>query len=392
MDLAFGTPASARKRNLMSDRYPYMKRGLATATAVVAMAFTACGGRAEAPIASPSVGQVAAPSVSTPLPSPTSASPIPTASTSSSPLGQGLVGDLPAEIGMGSEVGFVHFPSGTFAADPAATMVDDPSSNRVRTAARPYLYGTRGTFAYDRAVGRWLPVSPNQVSADGLHYAYVQTFCAAEGGGQTGPQPTSTGVRLHVVDVLSGSDQTVLTSESCAAVYEVVNYEPQGIYLTAGCPAGCPPDALKLWQWSFSAKALIEVSDQQCFGWTIHDQIAWGRTYTDPAHEYLLRLDLNTRQESNWVSTPSPLIGLDGEGFPMLASNDSVSGSELIRVTAAQQTETLARGPYGAEFLAALADGSRTWLARTDGIYLYTSVGGIQKVSDFAGIPVGTLG
>jgi hypothetical protein len=294
-----------------------------------------------------------------------------------------------------AQAGFIHFPGGAFSADPAATIVEDPPRNLVRTSTRPYLFGTRASLAYDRAIGRWLPASLKQISADGLHYAYIEfEGCAPEApiGVSAAPSSSGPGIKIHVVDTQSASDRVVFSSSSCLPDYEIVNYDDQGIYLTAGCPSGCPPDSDKLWRLNFSTGAVVKISDSRYFGWTIRDHVAWGLSiadYNQPTQ--LLRLDLTSGHQSIWLTaTGVVLIGLDGEGRPLLISNDS-GGSALIRVTAPQQTEQLFSGPYNGQFSAAVVDGSRTWLGSSYGIYLYSPTSGVSKVSDIGAIPLGPL-
>jgi hypothetical protein len=174
--------------------------------------------------------------------------------------------------------------------------------------------------------------------------------------------------------------------------YEIVSYDDQGIYLTASCPAGCPSDSLKLWRLNFSTGDIVKISDSRCWGWVIRDQIAWGITntgYNQPAQ--LLRLDLTSGQQTIWLTAIGVvLLGLDGQGRPLLQSNDS-GGSALIRVNAPQQTEKLFSDPYNGQFSVAVEDNSRTWLGSGQGIYLYSTASGLSKVSDIVAIPLGPL-
>jgi hypothetical protein len=351
-----------------------MSRVLAAITAALTVASSGCAGRATGAGTPTSVANAGTPSAS--------------AASASAPRG-----DLPVSNGEGvNQVGFIHFPGGAFSADPAATMVEDPPRNLVRTSTRPYLYGTRVSLAYDRAIGRWLPASLNQISADGLHYAYIEfEGCAPEAGVSAAPSPSGPLIKIHVVDTQSASDRVVFSSSSCLPYYEIVSYDDQGIYLTAGCPSGCPPDSDKLWRLNFSAGVVVKISDSRC-GWTIRDHLAWGLSdadYNQPSP--LLRLDLTSGQQSIWLTaTGVVLIGLDGEGRPLLISNDS-AGSALIRVTAPQQTEKLFSGPYNGQFSAVVVDGSRTWFGSSYGIYLYRTASGVSKVSDIGAIPLGPL-
>ena len=337
---------------------------------------------------------------------PPSTSPHSTPFASASP--SELAGDLPA-IDTVSDAqgdiqqagGFVHFPGGAFTTDPAAQMVQDATRHVWKTAARPYLFGFSdsglGRITYDRAAGRWLPVSRAQISPDGLHYAYAEAVFPSSADAQPGPGPFATGGRVHPVDVQTGSDRVVF-SHTGAPFYTIAGHTNHGIYLSAACVEGCGPDALKLWSLDVATGTLTKVSDRQG-NWLVDDKAAWVATYegsnqlgTLPSH--LLQIDLISGQETILLTgSGMGLIGLDAEGDPLVTLND-VAGSTLIRVTAPQQSEKLFSGPSNGQLAAAVADGPGTWLGGgqtgDQGIYLYTA-SGVRKVSDFPGIPLGPL-
>ena len=313
-------------------------------------------------------------------------------------------GDLPA-IGTAANAsgdiqqagGFVHFPGGAFALDPKAAMVQDSDTHLWRTVTQPYLFGSngsgRGRITYDPVVARWIPVARDQVSADGLHYAYAEPILAASSTTQPGG-PFITGVHIRLVDLQAESDR-VLFSPTGYPFYTVVAYAPQGIYLTAACVEGCGPQALKLWRLDIATGKLTTVSDRRGFGWLIRGQVAWVATYdeSNPSSE-LLRLDLTTGEVSTWLTGPGmQLIDTDGDGKPLVTLNGGTTSAQL-RVTAPQQSESLFAGPSNA-LQAAVGDGFRTWLAGGPsgavGIYLYTRASGVRKVSDFQGLPLGPL-
>ncbi len=293
--------------------------------------------------------------------------------------------------------GFVHFPGGAFGADPKAAMVQDPNTHLWRTATQPYLFGSsdsgRGRITHDPVVGRWLPVARDQVSADGLHYAYAEPIFAASPSTQPGPGPFATGVHIRVVDLQSGSDRIVFSSTG-GPFYTVVTYGRQGIYLTAACAEGCGPEALKLWRLDLATGTVAKISDRRGFGWLIRDQVAWVATYEESSQpSQLIRLDLTNGQVAIWLTDPGmQLIGIDAEGSPLVTLND-VGASALLRVTAPQQSERLFSGPSNGQLTAAVADGSGTWLgggqSGDEGIYLYSRASGVRKVSDFPGLPLG---
>jgi hypothetical protein len=293
--------------------------------------------------------------------------------------------------------GFVHFPGGGFALDPAARMLQDPNTHLLRTAIAPYLYGSndsgRGRITFDPVVKRWLPVSADQLSADGLHYAYAAPIFPAPTSSQAGPGPFAIGVSIHVVDVLSAGDSIVFSSDG-QPFYTVVASTQQTIYLTAACAEGCGQDSLKLWRLDAPTGILTKVSDLRGFGWSIRGQVAWVATYNEGGHPgQLIRLSLTNGQVQVWLGASGmELIGFDADGNPLVTLNDA-GASALIRVTAPQQSEKLFSGPSNGQLSAAVADGQGTWLgggqSGGQGIYLFMNATGMQKVSDFPGLPLG---
>jgi len=324
--------------------------------------------------------------------------------TTPPPSSPELAGDLPAISSHANGTGdiqqaggFVHFPGGAFTADPKAAMVQDPNTYLWRTATQPYLFGSndsgRGRITYDPVVGRWIPVARDQVSTDGLHYAYAEPIYAPGSNTQPGG-PSITGVHIRVVDLRPGSDRIVFSSTGYP-FYTVVAYAPQGIYLTAACVEGCGPDALKLWRVDLATGKLAKVTDRRGFNWLIRNQVAWVATYDESGQPgQLLHLDLTNGQVVTWLTGPGmQLIDTDAEGSPLVTLNGAGTSAQL-RVTAPQRSERLFSGPSNG-LLAAVADGSRTWLGGGPvgdvGIYLYTPASGAQKVSDFPGLPLGPL-
>ena len=315
-----------------------------------------------------------------------------------------LAGDLPAISSHANGTGdiqqaggFVHFPGGAFVADPKAAMVQDPDTHLWRTATQPYLFGSndsfRGRITYDPVVGRWIPVAREQVSADGLHYAYAEPLFAPGSNTQPGG-PFITGIHIRVVDLATASDRVVFSSTGYP-FYTVVAYAPEGVYLTAACVSGCGPESLKLWRLDPATGKLAKVSDRRGGNWLIRKQVAWVATYDESGRpEDLLRLDLMSGQLAAWLTgSGMNLIDTDAQGSPLVTLNGA-GGSAELRVTAAQQSEPIFPGPSNA-LLAAVPDGSRTWLGGGPtgnvGIYLYSPASGAQKVSDFQGMPLGPL-
>src|SRR5712692_1230195 len=131
--------------------------------------------------------------------------------------------------------GFLHFPGGAFHRSAAADMVRDYSGEPyplTRTTVQPYLFGfgegDLGQTTYDGVAARWLPVARNQVSNDGLRYAYRELLRGDPNA--IGDQPPRE-VRFHVVDVRTGSDQVVYTTNGTPPLV-IAGFSEQAIWLT----------------------------------------------------------------------------------------------------------------------------------------------------------------
>ena len=157
---------------------------------------------------------------------------------------------------------------------------------------------------YDRAFGKWLPVSRDLVSPDGSHYAYAKTNSAL------------TGSTVHVVDVASGVDRALFSGNS---IYSIVQYADEGIYLTAGYevtsglwlenPAGGQPRPIN------STVLLPRVSLGAAWGLTAdpldHDPAPGGLM---SGHDEILRFDLSTGASIPWWYHPGQdLHVMDGD-------------------------------------------------------------------------------
>jgi hypothetical protein len=344
-----------------------------------------------------------------------------------------LQGDLPvvafnydAQGNSHAVGGFLHFPGGAFARDPRADMVADDTrpaagpTRMLRTTVQPYLFGTSngmyGEITYDRPAERWLPVVRAQVSPDGLRYAYTELLQLPGDvlGGAT------SGGRIHIADVRSGSDQVVY-SYSGRQPLSVVSFAQDGVYISPGCegvemvlPGACGPDSFTLSRLDPKTGKVTRVSDRRG-SWVIAGGLAWMTTLEGGADQpnQLLRMDLSTGSVQIWDHEPvtpheagsccwtMSVVGTDGDGAPLVAlplarqalptlgTNESL----LLRITGPGQTERIFSGQGCC--LDPIADLNGTWFAAAfgpaQGIYLYANPSGVRKVSDIAGLPVGTL-
>jgi hypothetical protein len=327
-----------------------------------------------------------------------------------------LKGDLPVWIQEPSTGqldfagGVLHFPGGAFRRDPHADMVFDASTpGLMRTPDQPYLYAygsptTVVTLTYDRAVGRWLPVSRAQVSDDGLRYAYVDHE----------PGAATTSQRIHVVDVRTGSDQVVYRNTD-NPLYAVVGVVQENIYLTDCQPletgANCWGPLRRL---DITTGNIATVSDRRGT-WVISGRIGWMVTcwpaqyppacfgiYDERGPNQLLRVDLATGNEEIWASGSGiDLIGMDGDGAPLITVG-AASECGLLRASALKRMEPIFSLPInhtvGCGFRSAAADRIGIWIqveyeppGTTAGIYLFSKASGVRKISDSQYVPVGSF-
>ncbi len=132
--------------------------------------------------------------------------------------------------------GFLHLPGGAFHRSTGADMVWDYSNDRyplARTTVQPYLFGFGGEgylgqTTYDGVAARWLPVERHQVSDDGLRYVYRELLRVDPNA--IGEQPPRE-VRFHVVDVRTGSDHVVYTTNGTPP-FVIAGFNQQAIWLT----------------------------------------------------------------------------------------------------------------------------------------------------------------
>jgi hypothetical protein len=349
------------------------------------------------------------------------------------PSAAGLNGDLPvvalnydAQGNSHAVGGFLHFPGGAFARDPRADMVPDDTrppaglTRMLRTTVQPYLFGTSngtyGEISYDRLAERWLPVARAQVSPDGFRYAYTELLPLPGDvlGGAT------SGGRIHIADVRSASDQVVY-SYSGGQPLSVVSFAQDGVYISPGCEGveatvlgACGPDSFTLSRLDPTTGKVTKVSDRRG-SWVVAGGLAWMTTLEGGADQpnQLLRLDLRTGVVQTWDHEPitpheagsccwtMSVVGADGDGAPLvvlplarqalptLGTNESL----LLRVAGPAQAQRIFSGQGCC--LDAIADLNGTWFAvafgPAQGIYLYAKSSGVRKLSDIAGLPVGTL-
>ncbi len=279
--------------------------------------------------------------------------------------------------------GFLSFPDATLTPDPNGLMYSRYLEQDFATAASPILHGFGGYPFYDRGESRWVPAPAQQALPDGSAYAYATT------------KPQTNATKLYIVRVGSGSVRTFdITSPDLP---QIADYIPNGVYAISGSALGGPGEGVWL---------LSPVTGAVTQSWAIHrvwtvrdgyawvarfdprDKTTWPPVELAPANS-LVRIDLATGAETEWfyqAGTYPWLIGLDSKDRPIVLTG--VNGTNEVRLIdqpgSAGQLIYSGQGPMGA----IQADGDRLWFGGQDGVFLYTSSRGLQKVSPFSADPM----
>jgi hypothetical protein len=319
----------------------------------------------------------------------------PSASPSSHAPASAAAWKLPVATNDGGSTargGFVSLPDGTFTPDPSANLTNS-------TAGSPPLKGTwpRTNFAiypsYDAQFGRWVPVSPQQLTLDGKQYAYAEWVMPT--GPVQGPTPPSD-IRVHVVDVATAGDRVVYTTNKL--LLSVVAYGPDGIYVTNQCWEGCG-NVGGLWLLDPTSGQLRTILggdvDHTDWRWMANGFVwgmgPWG---PDTIATTVFRLDLSTGAVTRWF-TPSKavdVVAVDAQGFPLIETQDPYSGAvELWDGTSSSAGTRIFVSSTVVHFGSAVSGGCGTWIGSTNGLYELTSADTLRVVKTTMVLPPGGL-
>ena len=202
------------------------------------------------------------------------------------------------------KAGFITFPNQTLQEDPSAPV-------------------GKSVF-YDRGLSKWLPVWRESVSPDGKRYAY------SEGNGYQ-----NTGGKLHLVDVATGVDRVIYSSN---IVYGVVDFAADGIYLTAAAPEGRPHG---LWLEDPGGGPTRLISST-IIAPAVGGGAAWGLDFNnaDPSPgpggmegpvNSVLRIDLSSGSATAWFYRPGAnvyTVGVDPNGHPLVSADFAPSPTD----------------------------------------------------------------
>jgi hypothetical protein len=281
------------------------------------------------------------------------------------------------DIGRGQPGAFINFPSRTVKPDPAAT--------RVGSIVHPgrELVGYFYVHYYDRAYLRWLPVSRNDVSPDGTHYAYADRAVAD-------PLNPPTRATLHVVAVKTGVDMA-FDGGDWSVPYAVLDYAAEGIYLTTTLVGS------GLWLMNPATGAVTQVSDAWDVQGSAGNQVFWAGAVniSDPnpiagmAPDELDRLNLVDGSRVPWFYRPGSsvhFVSQDTAGPPIIIVSGQVT-EFLILLGPGISRSILTFGNKLPGLASPISDKHGVWFGSPDGIFLYSEAKGLQKVSNQPGYP-----
>lgn len=317
--------------------------------------------------------------------SPTTSSSSPTASLNAAPTSVSTIGfscRLPVfvDIGPGQPGGFVSFPSRTVKPDPAAAKVGSIASPGRELVGYFYVH------YYDRAFSRWLPVSRNDVSPDGTHYAYTDRAIADT----QNPPARAT---IHVVSVKTGVDQA-FDDGGWSTPYVILDYAAEGIYLTTSLVGP------GLWLMNPATGEVAQVTDTWNVQGSAGERVVWAgavnasdpNPLAGPAPDELDRLNLIDGSRVAWFYRPGSsvhFVNQDVAGHPIvIVSGGQGQATELLLLLGPGISRSIVT--FGDKLPAPdspIADKHGVWFGSPDGLYLYSETSGLRKVSNQPGYP-----
>jgi hypothetical protein len=285
----------------------------------------------------------------------------PAATSGTIPPSQGLACRLPVTWTVvngsvaASKAGFWSYPNGPVTEDQAAPA---------------------GSQFFDAAHSRWLSAPREAVSPNGDQYAYTDgsTYLGIQG-------------HVHVVDLSTNADRVIYSG----VPYRVVDFAPEGIYLTADMGEG-PNEGLWLMNPGDGGLRLINKNIRTP---AVGAGAGWGEDLNpaDPSPppgiasstNRVVRVDLVNGSVTPWFYTQGAqptILGVDGRGNPFVRvdrqpQNDpdvNHDTNEVWLVTSQTSASRLFSGVSWNEgpWRLAATDGLVAWFDGSGGIWLYS--------------------
>lgn len=296
--------------------------------------------------------------------------------------------------------GFITFPAGTYADDPNGTIINRYAAGDFVTQQTPVLSGVIGSIDvpfYDSATHRWVPAPAEDAAPNGSSYAYALV-------GSSSAQ----GFEVFVASAADGTYKAfhiaVPAGAGAANGIQVMDYDGSGVYFVVTQVEQYPIGVWRLDVATGKVTALARVGAVMA----VRGGYAWGGDMDPhdpnppqvPASRTLFdsigRVNLTTGAQSEWYYTPGrseSLLGMSSAGWPIVNVSDApdyeASGGE-VRLLPEPHTDGESNGELvstGVAISNPETDGDRYWFGSDNGVYLYTSAGGLQRVFAFAPEP-----
>lgn len=256
------------------------------------------------------------------------------------------------------------------------------------TTAQPVLYGApqTGPPFYDLAQKRWLPVGSGQTSPDGSAYAYAVA-------GPSITDPTD----VHVVTVATGGDHVLKVSPPPAGAamgWEVGDFDGTYVYLLGEQFEQYPRG---VWRVNASTGALTQVSQSGSILMLRGADLWVGLVNpADPSpprpprsgetFDSIAEVNLTTGTANTWIYRPGEAVyplGLDGVGHLVVSIADGPDFNislGKVRVLASPGDGGTQISDGSLSYYQMQGDTGRIWFGTDRGVYLWTQVGGLEKV------------
>jgi hypothetical protein len=250
--------------------------------------------------------------------------------------------------------GFLSFPGALFTADPNAHGVTPVGQLGITFSTKTKL---------------WLPGFP---TPDGSKYVYAWF---------------AKGIEMRVFEMGTGQDIRLDDGDKM--------WTPFGVDDSAAYAMS--DDLNSLWRFPLTGAPRTEVSAAGGYWRAVSAGAAWGfatASLPDGVPTVLRRLDLGTGSVKDFArfSVPVTIVGFDGAGLPVLASNEGGTVYLLNGSGTATQIAfdiSIPKGPTGwtPPYIAS-GDQNGLWLGAPSGVYLYRN-GALGKVTNIAATPSG---
>ena len=284
------------------------------------------------------------------------------------------------------QTAFVDFPSGTVTIDEKGAF--EQRNELYTSVALPHLAGLNWP-SWDRTFSRWVPAEREGISPDGARYAYA---IAGSDYPKMNLHPL-----LHLVDIGTGADRIIrLPALDPFLTWGVASFTTEGIYLRKLPYEGISPPGLWLLD---PTTGSVQLAARDSALSSPRAGAVWVNSL-DPADtgalpdaysgtllpNEVIRQDLKSGARVVWFYRPGKsvhLLGVDQSGHPFVlvaTGQSSADRVELWLVPAPGSGQRLWSGSQAADLSGLVGDAHAVWFSGPAGIFMYTPVGGFQKI------------